>query len=259
MSTHTITLPSGLPLTLREAGNGQPVLVLHGGGGPFTVAGIADHLAATMHAITPTHPGWNGTPRPAWLATIQDLAQVYLDFLDEQQLNDVLLIGSSIGGWLVAEMAVRDSAHRLRGLVLIDAVGIAVTGQPIRDFFALDARGVAEYAWHDSARFYVDPATVPPAQAALQAANMATMRVVAGQPYMHDPTLLNRLSSVRIPVLVLWGDSDRIVTPEYGAAYAAAFPNARFEVIAQAGHLPQIEQPEATLARMDAFVQQQGA
>ena len=75
------------------------------------------------------------------------------------------------------------------GLVLIDSVGVLVDGQPIRDFFALDARGVAEYSFYDPGRFYVDPATVPPEQAAQRAANMATMRVFAGDPYMHDPGL----------------------------------------------------------------------
>jgi pimeloyl-ACP methyl ester carboxylesterase len=78
------------------------------------------------------------------------------------------------------------------------------------------------------------------------------MRVVAGP--MYDPELLDRLGQVRIPVLVVWGEADRIVTPVYGAAYAAAFPNARFERIAKAGHLPHIEQPAATFAVIDDFL-----
>jgi pimeloyl-ACP methyl ester carboxylesterase/mannose-6-phosphate isomerase-like protein (cupin superfamily) len=242
---------------LDEAGTGRPALILHGGGGPFTVASIADHLAGTMHTITPTLPGWNGTPRPAWLSGVDDLALAYLNYLEDNDLRDVLVIGSSMGGWIGAEMAVRDGAGRITGLILIDAAGIEVAGEPIRDFFALDARGVAEYSYHDAVRFYVDPATMPAERAATQRANIATLRVIAGDPYMHDPKLLNRLVRVRIPVLVLWGDSDRIVTPAYGAAYAGAFPNARFEVIKDAGHLPQIEQPAATFAAIDAYVDAQ--
>ena len=129
-----------------------------------------------------------------------------------------------------------------------------IDGQPMPDFFALDARGVAEYSYHDPDRFYVDPATIPPEQAAQRAANMATLRVLAGDPYMHDPELLGRLGRVKIPVLVLWGDSDRIFTPEYGRALAGAFPHAQFTVIAEAGHLPQLEQPEATFGALDAFI-----
>jgi pimeloyl-ACP methyl ester carboxylesterase len=71
---------------------------------------------------------------------------------------------------------------------------------------------------------------------------------------MHDPGLRNRLGQVEIPVLVLWGDSDRIVTPGYGQALAAMFPQAEFAVVSRAGHLPQLEQPAATFGALDAFV-----
>ena len=253
-TTRRVDLRPDLPIALTEAGSGRPVLILHGGGGPFTVAGIADHLAETMHTITPTHPGWNGTRRPDWLSGISDIAQAYLDYLGSDELRDVLVIGSSLGGWIGAEMALRNDAGRITGLILIDAVGVDVEGEPIRDFFALEARGVAEYSFHDADRFYVDPATVPEEQAARQRANMATMRSVAGEPYMHDPTLLDRLGTIKIPVQVIWGDNDRIVSPTYGAVYAAAFADARLDIVRDAGHLPQIEQPTATFALIDRYV-----
>jgi pimeloyl-ACP methyl ester carboxylesterase len=253
-TTHTVDLRPDLRLTLSEAGSGRPALVLHGGGGPFTVAAIAERLAETMLSITPTHPGWNGTARPDWFSGIDDIALAYVAYLEANDLRDVLVVGSSLGGWIGAEMAARDAAGRISGLVLLDAVGVDVDGQPIRDFFALDARGVADYSFHDADRFYVDPATVSDEQAARQRANMATMRIVAGDPYMHDPTLLDRLGRIEIPVLVIWGDSDRIVTPAYGAAYAAAFGRARLEIVRDAGHLPQIEQPAATFALIDDYV-----
>ena len=254
--TRTIELGPGrsVEVTLTEAGTGRTALVLHGGGGPATVQGIAAHLSAAMHALTPVHPGWDGTARPGWLTAIGDLADAYLRLLRDEGHRDVLVVGSSIGGWIGAEMAARDDAGLISSLVLIDSVGVLVDGQPIRDFFALDARGVAEYSFYDADRFYVDPATVPPEQAAQRAANMATMRVFAGDPYMHDPGLPGLLGRVEIPVLVLWGDSDRIVTPGYGQALAAAFPHAQFTIISQAGHLPQLEQPDATFGALDAFI-----
>ena len=76
--TRTLQLDPDLPVTFEEAGNGRPALVLHGGGGPATVAGIVAHLADTMHVIAPTHPGWNGSDRPERLGTIIDLAKTYL-------------------------------------------------------------------------------------------------------------------------------------------------------------------------------------
>jgi pimeloyl-ACP methyl ester carboxylesterase len=256
-TTRTIDLRNDLAITLTETGTGRPVLNLHGGGGPFTVATIADHLAETMRVITPTHPGWNGAIRPDWLAGIGDLAGAYLELLEVDDLRHVLVVGSSLGGWIEAEIAARDKGARVSGLILINATGIEVEEQPITDFFSLDARGVADYAWYDSDRFYIDPATVPPEQAARQRANMATMRVLTSEQDMYDPELRARLGQVRIPVLVVWGEADRIVTPAYGATYAAAFPDARFERIPQAGHLPQIEQPTATFAVIDEFLRSQ--
>ena len=250
--THQVAIDPEFEITFTESGTGRPVLILHGGGGPFTVAGIANHLAETMHTIIPTHPGWNGTYRPEWFSGIDDLAFAYLQHLEDNDLRDVLVIGSSVGGWIASEMAVRDGAGRITGLILIDATGIKVEAHPIRDFFALDARGGATYAWHDSDRFYVDPANVPADQAARTKANMSTLRVIAGSD-MFDPKLMRRLARVRIPVLVIWGDSDGIVTPAYGAAFAGAFQNARLEIVKGAGHLPQIEQPAATLALIDAY------
>lgn len=240
-------------LTVDEAGDGRPALIIHGGGGPMTVAAIVGHMAETMHAIAPTLPGWNGTKRPEHIKSIPDLAALLLQDLDERDLSDVLVIGSSIGGWIGAEMAIRDTARRITGLVLIDAMGIEVPGETITDFFALDPRGIAEHSFHDSEKFYVDPASRAPEELAVMQANVATLRVVAGDPYMHDPGLRERLGEVAIPVLVLWGDSDGIAGPDYGRAYAESFPGARFELVADAGHLPQIEQPAATFAFIDAF------
>ncbi|MCI3245312.1 alpha/beta fold hydrolase [Streptomyces spinosisporus] len=252
-SEHSSQLYADLPLTIDEAGPeaGRPVLVLHGGGGPATVAGIAKHLAAASRTLTPVHPGWDGTPRPDWLTGIDDLALAYLHLLQDRDLTDVLVVGSSLGGWIAAEMAVRDTAQRISGLVLVDAVGVHVDSAPIADFFALDPRAAAEFSWHDPDRFYVDPATVPADQLAVRQANMAIMRVLAGDPYMHDPKLLRRLGRVRQPALLVWGESDRVVTPAYGAAYAAAFGDGRLEVVPKAGHLPHIEQPEITLDLID--------
>ncbi|WP_143762856.1 alpha/beta fold hydrolase, partial [Citrobacter braakii] len=66
--------------------------------------------------------------------------------------------------------------------------------------------------------------------------------------------LLARLASVEVPALMVWGASDRVVTPAYGRAVASAVPGAEFVEVAAAGHLPHLEAPEATWAAIDPFL-----
>ena len=95
-----------------------------------------------------------------------------LNLLGELNLSDVLVVGSSLGGWIAAKMALENGRNKIGSLVLVDSVGVDIPGQPIRDFFALDARGVAEYSYHDGNRFFVDPTTLPAEQLAARPANM---------------------------------------------------------------------------------------
>ncbi len=77
---------------------------------------------------------------------------------------------------------------------------------------------------------------------------------VAGHPivdFFSPP--IGRLSEVDEPTLVVWGESDRIADPEYGRAYADAIPGARFELLTETGHLPQLETPEKLIGTVWAF------
>src|ERR1700687_2590863 len=125
-------------LSVIEKGEGHPFLLLHGGGGPLTVNGFADLLAAQRpaHVIVPTHPGFGGTPRPDSLTGVPGLAAVYIALLADLGLSDVTVIGNSIGGWIAAEMALLDT-KRISSIELVDAGGIEVPGPPGVGFFAL--------------------------------------------------------------------------------------------------------------------------
>jgi pimeloyl-ACP methyl ester carboxylesterase len=72
-----------------------------------------------------------------------------------------------------------------------------------------------------------------------------TLRTYGGS--MGDPGLRSRLAGVKVPALVVWGDSDQVCTPAYGRVYAASIPDARFHLLTGAGHVPQIEDPEQLL------------
>src|SRR6266576_6946789 len=99
-STHRIPVAGYGPveLSVTEEGEGHPVLLLHGGGGPLTVNGFADLLATERPArvITPTHPGFSGTTRPESLTSISGLAAVYAALLIELDVADAAVVGNSI-------------------------------------------------------------------------------------------------------------------------------------------------------------------
>jgi pimeloyl-ACP methyl ester carboxylesterase len=242
-------------VTFSDGGEGRPFLLLHGGGGPLTVSAFADLLAGERDArvITPVHPGFAGTPRPNGLDAIHGLASLYVALLAELDLREVVVIGNSIGGWIAAEMALLDT-RRTSGFILVDAVGIEVEGHPVVDFFALTPRQVAEASYHDPDRFGIDPAKLPAEALQAMAANRATLTVYAGKT-MNDPTLASRLSAVRSAALVLWGDSDHIADADYGRAFAAAIPGAEFRMLANTGHLPQLETPAQLLEAVGEFAE----
>jgi pimeloyl-ACP methyl ester carboxylesterase len=245
-----------LPLSITRAGDtGPTVLVVHGGGGPGTVAPLVAHLAERHRVLAPTIPGWDGTPRPERIARIDDVAAAFLDLLRAEDLEHVAVVGSSIGGWIASAMAVLDADEgRIDRVVLLDAVGALVPGEPIRDVSGLDPRGLARHSWHDPERFLATLATMPPGAMRAMQQNQVALQALAGDPYMHDPALLARLRQVRVPVLGIWGASDGVVTPAYGRAMLAAFPDSRFEVVPEAGHLPHLEQPARVAALLDPFL-----
>jgi pimeloyl-ACP methyl ester carboxylesterase len=238
-----------------DQGSGRAVLLLHGGGGPLTVTPFAERLAAARPArvIAPTHPGFAGTPRPESITTVRGLAELYTSLLEQLDLSDVTVVGNSIGGWIAAEMALVEPS-RAAAFVIVDGVGIEVPGQPIADFFSLTPRQVAELSYHDPDRYGIDPTKLPPEALQAMAGNRATLAVYAGAA-MSDATLAGRLDSVQKPALVLWGDSDRIATVDYGKALARAIPGAEFQVLADTGHLPQIESPEKLVDAIWSFAE----
>jgi pimeloyl-ACP methyl ester carboxylesterase len=255
-TTHHLTAEGIGPVdvTVSDRGTGHTFLLLHGGAGPQSVDGFADLLASSEPArvVTPVHPGFGGTQRPETLATIHGLATLYVSLLDALDLNDVTVVGNSIGGWIASEMALLGSP-RITALVLVDAVGIEVAGHPVADFFSLTLDDVARLSYHDPIAFRIDPSTMPPAQQQAMAGNRASLAVYAGTGSMSDPTLRDRLGAVTVPTLVLWGDSDQIVDPEYGRALAEAIPSARFELLTDTGHVPQLETPQQLRDAIWAF------
>lgn len=245
-----------LKVNVAEYGSGRPYLILHGGAGPATVKSLAEGLSKSGMAIVPTYPGFNGEPRPEWFATLEDLALAHLELIDRLDLNDVVIVGNSVGGWIASEMAYRNSP-RITGIVLLDAVGID-TGSPdklIPDPSKLPLEQTLALSFHNPQKFAIRPPNPEAGKimAQVQAQNQATLKVYSGQFPQGDPSLRAKLARVSCPALVVWGESDRIVDPEYGRRFAESIPGARFELVSEAGHLPQIERLDEVLRLISEF------
>lgn len=247
---------AGIELELVEHGQGAPLLYLHGGAGIASDVGFIDLLAKERRVIAPSHPGFGRSSLPDWLDSMDDIAHIYLELLDRLGVTRTDLVGFSIGGWIAAELATI-VPERVDGLVLIGPVGVK-TGSPdkldIPDVFAMPREKLDRLRFHDPAKNATDLASMPDDELRIVARNSETLALLTWEPYMHNPKLKHRLHRVDVPALLLRGASDGIVSAEYLERYAALIPKARIETIAAAGHLPQVEQPTATAAKVLQFL-----
>jgi pimeloyl-ACP methyl ester carboxylesterase len=247
----------GISLEAWIGGDGPPLLFLHGGDYVLQNRPFLDRLAQRFRVVAPRHPGFGSSPRPAWFRTIHDIAYLYLDLIDRLALDRPLVVGSSLGGWVALEMAVRDPG-KIGRLVLIDSVGVRFGSREERDFADIYALAAADVL----RRTFADPAAAPDytklSDSELEdiARDRQATALYGWKPYMHDPALGHWLHRAKAPALVLWGDKDGIAPPAYGERLAAALPNANFAAIAAAGHYPQIEQPQAVADAIEGFAQE---
>jgi pimeloyl-ACP methyl ester carboxylesterase len=255
-----------LELEVLRRGSGRPILLLHGANPISKRAPFLDLLARHGEVIAPSHPGFGASPRPADFDTMYDLVNLYHDMLAAIPAPCVCVIGFSFGGWIAAELAVA-GARRLDRLVLADPVGIKVSGREVRDiahFFNTDPAELLRRAWHDPARCPGGchglgwQATISDAMSDADLVSLArnwdALCLYGWKPHMYNPQLAYWLRRIVVPTLVLWGEADRVVTPEYGRAYAGRIPGATFRSIAAAGHHPELEQPQAFAGHVASFL-----
>ncbi|MCB1743153.1 MAG: alpha/beta hydrolase, partial [Gammaproteobacteria bacterium] len=216
---------------------------------------VIDSLSTLGPVICPRHPGFDGRKPPDDFRSVDDLAYLYLDLLTSLDLRDVLVVGSSLGGWVALEMAVRN-LDRVAGLALLSPLGVKPGERDTRAFADLSALEEQEV----SRRLYADPDAYAPRFAELDDAQMLLIALerqylawYAWQPYLHNPGLNRWLHRIRCPVLLMWGRQDGYVALDVGHALCAALPDARLGVIDSAGHHPLVERPEQSMAALRAF------
>ena len=241
-------------IRLMRGGSGAPMLFLHGGGGVGIWLPCMARLARKFDVIAPEHPGFGESDTPPWLDTVGDLANFYLDFLDQLDLRGVHLVGSSLGGWIAAELAVRNTS-RLASLTLIGAAGIYVADVEQADnFLSNDQQRIRDLFYDgDLAEAVIASYERPELEDAALKNRMTTARL-AWQPRNHDPHLRKWLHRIKVPTLLLWGANDRLFPREYAFVYQQLIPGSIAVVLPECGHLPHVEKGDAFASELEAFI-----
>ena len=250
---------AGCKTRIMRAGNGPTLLFLHGAGGASVWLPFMDKLAERFDVIVPEHPGFGASDTPEWLDNVGDLSFFYLDAMRQLGLERVNLVGTSLGGWIAAEIAIR-SCHRLVSLVLSAPAGIHVKGVPKGDTFLWSPEEYARNLVHDPKLAEATLARVlSDEEQLINAKNRLTMAKLSWQPRLYNPHLHKWLHRINVPTLILWGDDDKVIPPAYGPAYRKLIPGARLETIAQCGHLPQVERTGEWVGKIAAFIEEVAA
>jgi pimeloyl-ACP methyl ester carboxylesterase len=234
----------GCRTRLLRGGQGTPLLYLHGANGVAGIQPFMLKLAERFDVWIPEHPGFGQSDEPEWLENIHDLAYFYLDFMREHQLTGAHVLGSSLGGWLALEMAVRDTS-RIKTLSMIGPAGLRTPGVVPGDVFLWSPEQLVRNTFHDQSiaeRMLSVPPT-PEQQEVLQK-NRFTFARLAWEPRLHDPKLHKWVKRINVPTQIIWGEQDQILPVGAAQAFREAMPQASITVIGQCGHLPQSERPD---------------
>lgn len=248
----------GTRVRMLTAGSGSPLLYLHGSGDLGRWQPALTELAKTHRVYRPDHPGYSGSDDRDGIDSVHDLAFFYLDLLDEIEADEVVVIGSSLGGWIAADLATIEP-RRVSRLVLADAAGVRADDAPTPDMFAHSPVELAELVYHDAdlkaaavgqaRRMEDDPALFE-----RYLRNQIATAHLGWNPYMHDPKLPHRLHRITAPTLILWGALDRLVPVGHAHRWAELLPKAELAIVDDAGHLPLVERPGAALDVLRTFL-----
>jgi pimeloyl-ACP methyl ester carboxylesterase len=236
---------AGRPTVLMHAGEGTPFVYLHSTlGEAFMWLPFYQAWSKKFRVLVPTHPGFGQSGGFDQIDTIEDMAFHYVEMFDALGLEEVILGGVSLGGWIAAEFAVR-WPERVKKLWIADAPGLWVEEEPLPDLFRImmDRQKLREILFHDplgamSALVIRDDPDEKSMMTAYQSMTVLA-RMVWERPY--DPKLVQRLRRIQCPTLLLWGDHDRLVPPAYGRAYQKLIAGSELKLIKNCGHAPMFE------------------
>ena len=259
MEEKTIAVRNGAFTTkLYTDGSGTPLLFLHGAGGLRGWGAYLTELAKHFTVYAPAHPGFETSSGIEHLDDIIDLVVYYNDFLDAMELESVHVIGHSMGGMLAAELAAL-SPHRIRKLVLANAVGLWLDDHPVADFFAMTPEQLAVALWHDPQSEVAKTMMAVPEdeQAQLEAFLIRAQHLATAGKFLWpipDKGLKKRIHRIKAATLILWGQSDGLVPVVYAQEFHHRIPGSQVSILPHCGHMPMYENPRGFVDTIVTFL-----
>lgn len=244
-----------------EAGQGSPLLLLHGLGGSHEMwLSIFPDLARAYRVIAADHRGHGASDKPRGPYTIPLFASDWLALMDALRVDRAHVVGLSMGGAIAMHLALA-RPERVASLALVDTWGF-----PHPDFLALLRRRLERLAAGDLAAYAEEaiPQVYSPAFIAANPQALAdyrarvtrldpdSLRAAVGACMTHD--MRGRVGEIRTRTLVMVGSEDRLLPPYHSEYLARSIPGARLAVIQGSGHIPHLEQPSEFLKRLTGFL-----
>jgi 2-hydroxy-6-oxonona-2,4-dienedioate hydrolase/4,5:9,10-diseco-3-hydroxy-5,9,17-trioxoandrosta-1(10),2-diene-4-oate hydrolase len=259
---------AGKPMFVAEAGDGLPVVMLHGGGpgasGVSNYSRNIDSLAEHFRVIVPDMPGYGRSAKGVDQSDpFGYLADMIRGLLDELGVGTACLVGNSYGGAAALRLAL-GTPQRVGKLVLMGPGGIGITrGVPTAGLKSLLAYYGGDGPSRDKLKTFIrnylvyEGACVPDSLIDTRYAASVDPEVVADPPLRRPsgPTALRtlwrmdltrdkRLKHLQTPTLVLWGRDDKVNRPSGGPMLANLMPNAELVMTSRTGHWMQWERAE---------------
>jgi pimeloyl-ACP methyl ester carboxylesterase len=259
-ATQTITVwQERVPIRVHVKGSGPAVVFFHGPWG-LTWGPFLDALAQGFTVYAPEHPG-TSPDEPDAIQSVDnlwDLVLCYDELLDGLKLREVMAVGHSFGAMVACELVALQPA-RVTKLALIDPIGLWRDDAPVINWMLLSPQEMPGHVFREpdgvasKALFGLpeDPEAAALARTRLTWAMGATGKFIWPIP---DKGLKKRIHRISAPALLVWGEADRLVPRAYAKEFAGRLARTRLEVVADAGHAPHLEQPEATARLVQAFL-----
>jgi 2-hydroxy-6-oxonona-2,4-dienedioate hydrolase len=266
----------GLPISYLTAGEGPPLVLLHGAGdNALDWRWVMPDLAATHRVYAPDLPGSPDSARPTADYSPAFFERFIAAFVDTLEIGPATFVGNSFGGLIALRLALSEPT-RVTALVLIDSAGLGRAINPA--FTSVNVPGLSEAAisfwrtpvgayqraWGRTALLFAHPPrTVPREWLAEQCrlalspgyleAHTAVLRALVS-PLGQREVLVNRLSSLKIPTLVVWGARDRVFPESQARDAAARLHEGSLAVISDCGHIPHVECPGRFVGVLGKFL-----